>query len=420
MSRQARTPAEIVLKEVHRWLELGDDLLPSVVLTSVVANWLSGEQPIWTMIVAPPSSGKTALIEAVEEIHGVQALGKVTARTFVSGLAGDDYSLLVRMEQERKWLMTHKDWGTVMSLNPNERNEVLSQLRQIYDGKFDADYGTGVSISWRGKLGFLVGATPAVDRLQKWSTELGERFIQFRPTAPDKHRVTIQAALNKGREREMRRALESAYIRAFVHAKNIAKTQPAHAPEGDLVAGALGAFVATARTSVHRDRYTNGFVVAEPEGPARLTGVFTQFYRAASIIFGGDHETATALLARVGIDSITPGMRRKLLTRLAGSKWGLSTEGLGRSLGCDDNTARTHLEDLVALGLATKTKPAKKTIYAASPLLGDLASQVYLDEFTPEEALQKLSQLHANYIHEGEEKEEEKEDRPTSPQLVGR
>ena len=419
MTRSSRTPAEIVLKEVHNWLELGDDLLPIVILASVVANRIGGKEPVWTMIVGPPSSGKSELIRAIAEIHGIHQLGKLTGRTLVSGMPGGDRSLLTWMKKTNKWLMTHKDWGTVMSAPPTERNEILGQLREIYDGEFNAQFGTGVKVNWKGKLGFIVGATRAVDRLQKWSTELGERFIQFRPTAPDKNRVTIRAALNEGRGEEMQRALRSAYIRAFVHAMNISKsTEPS--PDGNLIAGALGNLVALARTPVFRDRYNGGQQVSEPEGPARLTGQFTQLYRATSVCFGGDREAATDLIVRVGIDSITPGIRRKLITRLAGSKWGLSVDGLGRSLGCDDNTARTHLEDLVALGLATQTKPAKKTIYAASDLLGDLVSQVYLDEFTPEEALQKLSQLHANYIHEGKEKEEEKEDRPTSPQLVGR
>lgn len=399
------TPAEIVLNEVHRWLELADDLLPTVVLTTVVANKLSGLDPVWVMIVAPPSSGKTEVISAVEEIEGVYPLGKLTGRTFVSGMVGDNRSLLLRLSRLGKWLMTHKDWGTVMSLNPNERNEVLAQLRQIYDGKVDAEYGTGARVKWRGKLGFIVGATPAVDRLQAWSTSLGERFVQFRPTAPDKHRVSLRASLNKGREGEMRKALADAYVRAASEAERMAAADHEAAPQGELVAGALGRLVATARTPVTHDRYRGGYEVAESEGPARLTGVFTQLYRAADLVFGGDHEAATALVVRVGIDSITPGVRRKLITRLAAVEQGRVVEGLGRSLGCDDGTARRHLDDLCALGLATSHKPARTTIYSASELLGDLAAQVYLDEFSPQEALRKLSLLYTQHIHEEKGKE---------------
>ncbi len=414
------TPADMVLDEVHRWLELEDDLLPLVVLTVAVANRLPDSDPVWLMIVAPPSSGKTELIQAVEGIDGVYGLGKLTGRTFVSGMGGEDRSLLTWLSNQKKWLLTHKDWGTVMNLNPTERNEVLSQLRQIYDGKFDATWGTGAKVHWRGKLGFLVGATPAVDRLQKWSTELGERFVQFRPTAPDAHRVTVRASLNKGREGEMRSELASAYRRAFSLTLNTAGENPDPSPEGDLVAGAIGRFVAEARRPVSRDRYSGGFQVDEAEGPARLTGIFTILYRAAYTVLGGDHERAIDLVLRVGLDSVTPGIRRKLISQLAGAEDGLVVDGLGRSLGCDDNTARTHLDDLCAIGLAERSQPANTVIYRVSPAFADLVSQVYLDEFEPEEALRKLSLLHADCTHDGEEEEREAEDCPTSLQPVGR
>ena len=403
----SQTPVEIVTTAVSRWLELGDDLLPIVVLVTVVANRLKGSQPVWTMIVAPPSSGKSALIQAADEIKGVQKLGKLTGRTLVSGVPGREYSLLIRMKQQGKFLMTHKDWGTILTLSPNERSEILGQLREIYDGKFQANYGTGVSVDWRGKLGFLVGATPAVDKIQKGISELGERFVQFRPDAPDPLLVTARASKNRGREQQMDREIASAYIRAFVHAMNIARSQPKQSDVGDRLAGALARLVAVARTPVSRDRFTGGFQVSDPEGPARLTGVFTLLYRAAYTCYGCDHKAAARLVIRVGIDSITPGIRRKLISMLAGSEWGISAKGLGQALLCDDNTARRGLDDLVALGLADADKPLKATVYTASDRLRSLASEVYSDEFEPDEALQKLSLLHNNLLQEGKRKERE-------------
>ena len=61
-------------------------------------------------------------------------------------------------------------------------------------------FGTGVVVNWKGKLGVIVGSTPVVDRQSKWSTEMGERFVQFRPTSPDATRVALKAAINAGRD----------------------------------------------------------------------------------------------------------------------------------------------------------------------------------------------------------------------------
>lgn len=412
------SPAEIVREATDVWLELGDSMLPEVVLSTLVANHLSDGQPVWMMVVAPPSSGKSALIQAVRDIEGVYPLGKLTGRTFASGMPGEDHSLLTELSEAGSWLLTHKDWGTIMSLPATERNEILGQLREIYDGRFEARYGSGAHVSWEGNLGFLVGATPAVDRLQKWSTELGERFVQFRPDPPDPQAVSIQAMLNAGRETEMGRALASAYSHAFVHATGEWADSGSLAPEGSLVAGAMSRLVAVARTPVHHERFGGGYEVSQPEGPPRLTGIFTQLYRAALCCYAGDGELATSLVVRVGLDSITPGVRRRLISYLGTQPWGIGVDGLGAVLGCDDNTARRHLDDLVALELADRTTPVTASVYRPSDKLRDLASEVYLDSYDPQAAIEKLCSLHTHHIHEGGEEEGGRV--PTPPRSVGR
>ena len=79
------TPSEIIISAAHRWLELDDDHLPVVVLATAFSNWIHGD-PVWLLIVAPPSSGKSAFISALSGIDQVYPLSKLTARTFVSGL----------------------------------------------------------------------------------------------------------------------------------------------------------------------------------------------------------------------------------------------------------------------------------------------------------------------------------------------
>ena len=52
------------LKEVFdKWLLLPDTHLLEVILAAIVANQLGGD-PLWLLIVAPPSSAKTELIRA--------------------------------------------------------------------------------------------------------------------------------------------------------------------------------------------------------------------------------------------------------------------------------------------------------------------------------------------------------------------
>ena len=203
MTRSSQTPAEIILTVAHKWLELDDEVYPVAVLATALANWMHG-QPVWLLIVAPPSSGKTLFIQAYARMKTVYPLSSLTARTFASGLKNEkeegSNSLLHWLNRERKSLLTLKDFGTILSLAVQERNGVLAQLREIYDGEYSAAYGTGERFQWKGKLGLIAGGTPKVDDLHKWSSELGERFVQIRPISPDEEAVAERARRNKGHE----------------------------------------------------------------------------------------------------------------------------------------------------------------------------------------------------------------------------
>ena len=416
VAMQFKNPATIVTEEVQKWLELDDDLLPVVPLVVAVANRLTGP-PVWLMIVAPPSSGKSDVIMGVSAIKGVHALSTVTPKTFASGMkpsedAKKPPSLLERLLNEGKWLLAIKDFGTILSLPPLQRNPILGQLREIYDGKYNAHFGTGVAIDWQGKLGLLVGATPSVDRQYKWNAELGERFVQFRPSVPDPRKVALWAAVVASKEKERKAALRQAYRDAFAAALRITRNKEDRKtylrPEGYLIGSALAQFVANGRRPVFRQRgaFDTGYEVLPPEGPARLTKVFKQIHTAALICYDGDLDAATRLVARVAANSI-PGKRGKLLRELARNPDGVTIRAMAAVLECDENTAQRELDDIVAIGFAERSQPAKTAIYSASARLLDYAAQVFLDEYEAEEALRKLFDLPNNITseREGEKKE---------------
>ena len=228
-----------------------------------VASHLHGS-PVWLIIVAPPSSGKSDVITAVSSVIGVYAVSKITENTLASGLvdgtqSGQPPSLLLRLRAQGKRLIAVKDLGTILSLPPLQRNPILAQLREVFDGKMNATYGTGVEVDWEGQLGFLAGATPAVDRQQKLQQELGERFFYYRPLTPDPQKVAMKALLRQSDERARRKALAAAYRSGFeasleVRRRLIAEKRDCLEAEAYPVIAALGELVASARRAVRRER----------------------------------------------------------------------------------------------------------------------------------------------------------------------
>src|SRR5438093_1404221 len=89
----------------------------------------------------------------------------------------------------------------------DERQKILAQLREIYDGRFDQAWGTGKELHWQGRLGFIAGVTQAIDKHQAAMAILGERFIAFRPIMPDRREMARYALRSQGKRLEMRRGL---------------------------------------------------------------------------------------------------------------------------------------------------------------------------------------------------------------------
>lgn len=394
----AESPAAIVTEEVKEWLVLEDDFLPVAPLAVAVANQLPGP-PVWLMIIAPPSYGKSVVIRGITEaIEGARHISSITANTFASGMTDQSEgehppSLLERMKEEGEWLLTMKDFGTIQSQPAESRQEIFGQLREIYDGKFNATYGTGAEVDWEGNLGILVGATPAVDRQWQWSAQLGERFVQYRPTRPDDEEVAWRAVEVTSEPDEQRRAIRDAYETAIQAVDEWLDgedpTNPDLSENGAGTVVALAQLLAEARRPVQRIRGRKGHQVQPAEGPARLAKIFAQVYQAALICYGGDKDCARRFTARVAVDSV-PGRRGKALRQLAAHEEGLTADRAKESLGCDKETARRELGDLAAIGLAEKQRRAKTDVFKASEKLLGLAQSVFPEAKNGQSALKKL------------------------------
>ena len=394
-----RTPAQIVTEAARQWLVVNDDQLPVVPLVVAVANRLPGP-PVWLIMVAASSWGKSDLVMPVTGLPGVHFISKVTDKTFASGKKRESsdprhLSLLERFKSEKTWLVAIKDLGTIQSLPPLTRNGIFGQLREIYDGQYSADYGTGVHVQWKGKLGVLAAATNVIDDYTKWSAELGERFVYFRLKRTPQALVAARAmrAVDDGVDDGRARALAAAFAEAFVVADEVVKGSgvPVAPPEETLVVRTVAELMVEARTPIKRTN-DDGYEVEESEGTGRVTKVLAQIHRAAAIVYGGDWQQATAPVVRIGLDS-APRKRMATLRVLARCPQGVTVERLATELRCDANTATRHANDLVSLGFAEKDRPANRPVYRPSIKLQNYAEAISLDEYLGDDALRKLFDL---------------------------
>lgn len=350
-------PAQAVgyeeLRDVFtRWLYLPDDIPLRYVLSLVVANKLEGD-PVWGFLIAPPGGTKTELINALCRIGGIYPLSDLTAQTFASGLRGEGVSLLERLPNEA--ILTLKDFTTVLSMHRDARQVVLAQLREIYDGAYSKEFGTGKKVEWRGKLGLIAGVTPVVDQFTALYSALGERFIQLRISHGSVEELAKKASRNRGRERQMREELADAVAKFFAGLTIVDVPIPDEILE-KIIAAAR--FIALGRSQVIRESYHTRDIelIPEPELPTRVLKQLSNLAVAHAIIMGKarvDSEDLE-LIARIAHDSI-PRNRLKVLLDLRAYGESETTE-VAERLGLPTSTTRRLLEDVTALGMAQRIK----------------------------------------------------------------
>jgi hypothetical protein len=160
--RSGLTLAE-VRKAFTDYLYLPDPTVVDVVLAAYIANHMRGD-PVWLLVIGAPSRGKTEVVGALGGRPDVHMLSKLTGQTLASGMRKDRAaSLLYRLEDQGKRVLVLKDLTSVLTMYREARDQVLGDLREIYDGQFTKEFGTGTSIDWSGKLGLIAGVTPLID-----------------------------------------------------------------------------------------------------------------------------------------------------------------------------------------------------------------------------------------------------------------
>ena len=179
------SPIEDRLQTFERWLILPSRTPLYAMLGTVAANLLPGD-PVWLGLVAPPSSAKTELLNALTGLPFVVSASTLTLASLLSGTpkrqqaAGAKGGLLRQVGNPG--LLCLKDFTSTLTMRPENKAEVLAALREIYDGKWTRYIGTdgGRSLHWEGKLGLVFGCTGAIDTQHSVGDALGNRFLLLR------------------------------------------------------------------------------------------------------------------------------------------------------------------------------------------------------------------------------------------------
>ena len=347
-----------VVDTFQRHLHMPDPAPVHVVLATAIANRIPEGDPVWVVIIAGSSRGKTELLLSLDGYPGVRVVGAVTVAALLSGTARKERAKNatggVLLELGDQGLLVVKDFGAILSLHRDTRAQVLQALRDVYDGLYQRDVGAdgGTKLEWRGRVGLLAGATSALDQAHAVLSALGERWLTLR-LPPGEEAGMAKTTLRGVDTAAMRAELRDA-VQGFLATVDVPQLRTLSADEEELLA-ALAVLVCFARSPVERERdYKREIVlVHQPEGPGRMARQLHKLYVALQAI-GVD---AAATLVKVGLDSI-PSPRRDVLLHLLEHGQEQSASNIARALRLPTVSARRALEELAAHNLLEWRKSA--------------------------------------------------------------
>ncbi len=360
MSNELQYPLTDLKKVIHKWFYIEDDRIIDVIMAVYVANRFNAD-PIWLIIIAPPSNTKTELLRAFDGHKNAFFLSNLTPSTLVSGKTSkkSEPSLLPKLNDK---MVIIKDFTTILSMRSENRQEILAQLRETYDGQYSKSFGTGKTFDWTGKFGLIAACTPVYDSHYSVIGSMGERFVLYRSENMSGVKMGLQAQKIVGQEDKMRAEIKKAihkFINQFNSLKNVEFNKN---EEVNNMVISLACFCAYARCPVERDRYTQAVKYDPmPEGTPRLVKQFMQLGMGLALIHGKNsidteiYET----IKKIGRD-LMPAHRLKILWKL----WDLgayadayewpTTKEIAEAVNRPTTTTKLLLEDLMIAGVLNR------------------------------------------------------------------
>lgn len=345
-------------KKFHDWMLMPDPGIVKFLAAFYCANKLS-RKAVWAIIIAPSGGGKTEFLNSLLDLTDIYEVSLLTPNTFLSGMPGrNDASLLPKVNGK---VLLFKDWTSILSMQKDAKAEVMSQFREIWDGRMKKTFGNGKTVSWEGKVSVLAASTQAVDMNQQQFTHLGERFINYRLLMPDRKEVAMRSLDNDPNQEKMNMELRAAFY-AFMKGVDFKATTDLLPLEIKKELVNLANFCTMARSGVIRDYGMKKEVIFVPaaEMPTRIAQQLNTLATGFAMVNGGKFmEEDMKILYKMALDSI-PQTNKMVMHEMAKAD-NQTTSEIATALGYPTEPIKMYLENLAMLKVCKRIKDGGKS-----------------------------------------------------------
>ena len=337
-----------------------------IILATIIGNQVIERDPLWLMMIGASSGGKTTLLAPCHTIPHVHFLDDLTEKTLLSGykIKGKEASFLKKVGSG---MLCFSDFTSILSKGKDQRGEILTQLKLVYDGKLTKETGTG-SISWTGKIGAICASTPDVYTYLENSRSMGERFLYYWLEQPSNQEIMDKQAEHKMSARDITEELQALYAEYFINVKDY---QDKHQVELKLSkeqrarVQAAAVFCVNGKATIRTD-----FKTGQPNAIPNISGVgrdnkiFDTLLHSLQVMDAYEHDNPgyglqddrIEVVEKCAYSSINRE-RRKILEILVqnGGQMTTSQIGAAEGLGLEKDMVMQYLAPLHSVGMIKKS-----------------------------------------------------------------
>ncbi len=344
-TRNQQIQLNSILEAIGRFMNINsnDEFMADIIIAAAIS--VNTEDPIWMMITASPSSGKTQLLKLIERTDNYHFISNITNRFLFSGHPVAQGGYMIRKVGE-KGLLAFPDFTTVLSMNSAARNDVFNQLRVIYDG--EAGLGTGIDIGeahkWVGKVSIVACVTESIEKHKNSGNDLGERFLYYY-FSPDQN-IDIDTYAERNNNELIHSTKDQ--IKHFVEQTSSVLANYSITDGTKTTLLNYAKFIGRVRAAVDRDNYSREIRhVHTPEMPHRVMKALLNLYKILLAMNRGETDRPNRIIKAVTLSTITD-LKRKIIMAVKQSRVPVSLDDISPIVDLSKTTVRRAIEDLVA------------------------------------------------------------------------
>ena len=360
--------------------------------------------PIWMFLVAPPSSGKTAIISGFKYLshpYDTMALflSHITTHSLVSGMETKrgDPGIFAYLNG-KKMAFFVKDFTTVVSMRDSDKEDIYAQFRDAYDGYTSKSFGNGVKREYNNlKFSMIAGVTELIYDESVNFQALGERFGKInigRGNDPMFNRLAIsKSILTRDGFKEME---DKCAKTVYSCVKNMAKKAleiehklPPIDKELEKAIIGLSLYVSAMRGHVSRDRYKREYIKSAPytETGIRFAKMLAAIAAVRAFIYGREIATLDdlPLLRKIALDTVNQRDEEILrkIYMLNNQKLAMPIKKVIQEESVyTPYTVRCVIEDLCMLKILEKKNVNRKYFYSLSVQMDEIVKEAKIYDDT--------------------------------------